>query len=129
MDRALDSIRISAGRGARVSRLRIGLSDAQLDVPEPDAGTAAAGDGKRSIRSCPSLLQKFSVASYLRHLCPVQLPAEGLLALFSVVATPVPAVVAVFGSALCDSSGNRLCLFADTDVRDHVQYRLDFAVH
>ena len=45
----------------------------------------------------PAILQKLSVAFYLRNLCPVQLPAEGLLALFTVVATPVPAVVAVLG--------------------------------
>ncbi len=45
----------------------------------------------------PSVLQKLSVVFYLKNLCPVQLPVQGLMALFMVVATPVPAVVAVLG--------------------------------
>jgi ABC-type transport system involved in multi-copper enzyme maturation permease subunit len=48
----------------------------------------------------PSLMQKLSVIFYLRHLAPVDVPAEGLFALLTVVAEPVPAPVAVLG-ALC----------------------------
>jgi len=45
----------------------------------------------------PSLLQKFSVASYLRHLMPVSVPAEGIFALLTVETEPVSAWVAVLG--------------------------------
>jgi ABC-type transport system involved in multi-copper enzyme maturation permease subunit len=45
----------------------------------------------------PSLLQKFSVASYLRHLMPVSVPAEGVFALLTVETEPVAAWVAVLG--------------------------------
>lgn len=45
----------------------------------------------------PSLLQKFSVMFYLKQLCPVSIPTEGLMALFTVVAEPVPAWIAVPG--------------------------------
>ena len=45
----------------------------------------------------PSLLQKFSVASYLRHLMPVSVPAEGVFALLTVETEPVSAWVAVLG--------------------------------
>lgn len=45
----------------------------------------------------PSLLQKFSVMFYLKQLCPVSIPSEGILALFTVVAEPVPAWIAVPG--------------------------------
>ena len=45
----------------------------------------------------PSLLQKFSVASYLRHLMPVSVPAEGIFALLTVETEPVSAWVAVIG--------------------------------
>jgi len=45
----------------------------------------------------PSLLQKFSVASYLRHLMPVSVPAEGVFALLTVETEPVSAWVAVIG--------------------------------
>ena len=48
----------------------------------------------------PAVLQRVSVTFYLRNLCPVQLPPDGLLALFTVVATPVPAIVAVLGPLL-----------------------------
>lgn len=48
----------------------------------------------------PSLMQKLSIIFYLRHLTPVDVPAEGILALLTVVAEPVPAAVAVMG-ALC----------------------------
>jgi len=43
----------------------------------------------------PSLLQKLSVMFYLKQLCPVSLPPE--MALFTVVAEPVPAWIAVPG--------------------------------
>ena len=45
----------------------------------------------------PSLLQKFSVASYIRHLMPVSVPAEGIFALLTVETEPVSAWVAVLG--------------------------------
>jgi ABC-type transport system involved in multi-copper enzyme maturation permease subunit len=45
----------------------------------------------------PSLLQKFSVASYLRHLMPVGVPAEGIFALLTVETEPVSAWIAVLG--------------------------------
>ena len=45
----------------------------------------------------PSLLQKFSVASYLRHLMPVSVPAEGVFALLTVETEAVSAWVAVMG--------------------------------
>lgn len=45
----------------------------------------------------PSLLQKFSVASYLRHLMPVSVPAEGVFALLTVETEPVSAWIAVLG--------------------------------
>ena len=45
----------------------------------------------------PSLLQKFSVMFYLKQLSPVSIPSDGLLALFTVVAEPVPAWLAVPG--------------------------------
>ncbi len=45
----------------------------------------------------PSLLQKFSVASYLRHLMPVSVPAEGVFALLTVETEPVSAWMAVLG--------------------------------
>ena len=45
----------------------------------------------------PSLLQKFSVASYLRHLMPVSVPADGIFALLTVETEPVSAWVAVVG--------------------------------
>jgi len=45
----------------------------------------------------PAWAQRLSVTSYLRHLCPVQLPAEGPLAIFTVVAEPVAPVIAILG--------------------------------
>ncbi len=45
----------------------------------------------------PSLLQKLSVMFYLKQLCPVPIPSEGIMALFTVVAEPVPAWIAVPG--------------------------------
>jgi ABC-type transport system involved in multi-copper enzyme maturation permease subunit len=45
----------------------------------------------------PPLLQKLSVAFYLKQLCPVTVPPDGMLALFTVVAEPVSAYIAVPG--------------------------------
>ncbi len=45
----------------------------------------------------PSLMQKLSVIFYLRHLMPVDVPAEGVFALLTVVTEPVPAWAASFG--------------------------------
>lgn len=45
----------------------------------------------------PSLLQKISVASYLRHLMPVSVPGTGLFALLTVETEPLPAWAAVLG--------------------------------
>jgi ABC-type transport system involved in multi-copper enzyme maturation permease subunit len=45
----------------------------------------------------PSLLQKFSVMFYLKQLCPVSIPPDGIMALFTVIAEPVPAWIAVPG--------------------------------
>jgi ABC-type transport system involved in multi-copper enzyme maturation permease subunit len=45
----------------------------------------------------PSLLQKLSVMFYLKQLCPVSIPSDGVMALFTVVAEPVPAWIAVPG--------------------------------
>lgn len=48
----------------------------------------------------PSLLQKISVASYLRHLMPVDVGATGILALLTVQTEPVPGWVAACGLLL-----------------------------
>ncbi len=45
----------------------------------------------------PSILQKISVASYLRHLMPVSVPGDGIFALLTVETEPVPAWAAVLG--------------------------------
>jgi len=45
----------------------------------------------------PSLLQKFSVASYLRHLMPVKVASDGLFALLTVETEPVSAWAATAG--------------------------------
>jgi ABC-type transport system involved in multi-copper enzyme maturation permease subunit len=45
----------------------------------------------------PSLLQKISVASYLRHLMPVNVPGNGIFALLTVQTEPVPVWAAVLG--------------------------------
>jgi ABC-type transport system involved in multi-copper enzyme maturation permease subunit len=45
----------------------------------------------------PSLLQKISVASYLRHLMPVRIPGEGIFALLTVETEPVSGWVASLG--------------------------------
>lgn len=51
----------------------------------------------------PSFLQKFSVMFYLKQLCPTTIPPEGVMALFTVVAEPVSAWIAVPG-LLCLST-------------------------
>jgi ABC-type transport system involved in multi-copper enzyme maturation permease subunit len=48
----------------------------------------------------PSLLQKLSVASYLRHLMPVSVGAQGIFALLTVQTEPVSAWAATFGLLL-----------------------------
>jgi ABC-type transport system involved in multi-copper enzyme maturation permease subunit len=48
----------------------------------------------------PSLLQKLSVASYLRHLMPISVPAEGIFALLTVETEPVPGWAACLGLLL-----------------------------
>ena len=45
----------------------------------------------------PGLMQKLSVIFYLRHLTPVDVPAEGVFALLTVVTEPVPAWAAAAG--------------------------------
>jgi len=50
----------------------------------------------------PTWAQRLSVTSYLRHLCPISLPVEGPMAIFTVVTEPVSPVVAVVG-LLCFS--------------------------
>src|SRR3954471_17122484 len=48
----------------------------------------------------PSLLQKISVASYLRHLMPVTVRGEGIFALLTVTTEPVPGWVSALGLLL-----------------------------
>jgi ABC-type transport system involved in multi-copper enzyme maturation permease subunit len=48
----------------------------------------------------PSLLQKLSVASYLRHLMPVTVAADGIFALLTVQTEPVSAWAATLGLTL-----------------------------
>jgi hypothetical protein len=48
----------------------------------------------------PSLLQKLSVASYLRHLMPVDIAANGLIAVLTVETEPVAGWVAALGLVL-----------------------------
>lgn len=45
----------------------------------------------------PSILQKISVASYLRHFMPITIPGDGIFALLTVQTQPVPAWVAALG--------------------------------
>jgi ABC-type transport system involved in multi-copper enzyme maturation permease subunit len=45
----------------------------------------------------PSMLQKISVASYLRHLMPISVPGRGIFSLLTVQTEPVPAWVTVAG--------------------------------
>jgi ABC-type transport system involved in multi-copper enzyme maturation permease subunit len=45
----------------------------------------------------PSWAQHLSVTFYLKHLCPVKLPVDGPLAIFTVVAEPVSPFISIFG--------------------------------
>jgi ABC-type transport system involved in multi-copper enzyme maturation permease subunit len=45
----------------------------------------------------PPLLQKLTIGFYLKQLCPVSIPPAGVMALFTVVAEPVSAYIAVPG--------------------------------
>ena len=45
----------------------------------------------------PSLVQRFSITYYLKQLCPVSIPAQGLMALFTVVSEPVSTFAAILG--------------------------------
>lgn len=45
----------------------------------------------------PAWAQRLSVTFYLKNLCPVNLPADGPLAIFTIVAEPVSPFLAVFG--------------------------------
>jgi len=48
----------------------------------------------------PSLLQKISVASYLKHLMPITVPGKGIFALLSVQTEPVSGWIATMGLLL-----------------------------
>ncbi|HET9836601.1 MAG TPA: hypothetical protein VFR84_00100 [Candidatus Angelobacter sp.] len=48
----------------------------------------------------PALLQKLSVSFYLKQLCPVTIPPEGFMTLFTVMAEPVSPWIAVPGLVL-----------------------------
>jgi len=45
----------------------------------------------------PSWAQRLSVTFYLKHLCPVSLPVDGPMAIFTIVAESVSPFVAIFG--------------------------------
>jgi ABC-type transport system involved in multi-copper enzyme maturation permease subunit len=45
----------------------------------------------------PSVLQKLSISFYLKQLCPVTIPSEGVMALFTVMAEPVSPWLAIPG--------------------------------
>ena len=45
----------------------------------------------------PTLAQRLSVTYYLKQLCPVSIPADGLMALFTVVSEPVSTFAAILG--------------------------------
>ncbi len=48
----------------------------------------------------PPLLQKFSIAAYLKHLLPVSVPAQGVFALLTVNTEPIPQWFAVLGALM-----------------------------
>jgi len=52
----------------------------------------------------PAVLQRLSVSFYLKHLCPVEAPSDGILALLTVVAEPVAAWASVLGLLLLASA-------------------------
>jgi ABC-2 family transporter protein len=45
----------------------------------------------------PSWAQRVSVTFYLKHLCPVKLPVDGPMAIFTIVAEPVSSFIAILG--------------------------------
>jgi ABC-type transport system involved in multi-copper enzyme maturation permease subunit len=45
----------------------------------------------------PAWAQRLSVTFYLKHLCPVSLPIDGPMAIFTIVAEPVSPFIAIFG--------------------------------
>jgi ABC-type transport system involved in multi-copper enzyme maturation permease subunit len=45
----------------------------------------------------PTLAQRFSITYYLKQLCPVTIPGQGFLALFTVVTEPVSTLSAILG--------------------------------
>ncbi|HVH87031.1 MAG TPA: hypothetical protein VM912_09915 [Terriglobales bacterium] len=45
----------------------------------------------------PSLAQRFSITYYLKQLCPVSIPVDGLMTLFTVVSEPVSTFAAILG--------------------------------
>jgi hypothetical protein len=45
----------------------------------------------------PAMLKKLSIIFYLLPLCPVEVPTDGISALFTVIAEPVPIYVAIPG--------------------------------
>jgi ABC-type transport system involved in multi-copper enzyme maturation permease subunit len=45
----------------------------------------------------PAWAQRLSITFYLKHLCPVSVPMQGPLAIFTIVAEPVSPIIAVFG--------------------------------
>jgi ABC-type transport system involved in multi-copper enzyme maturation permease subunit len=45
----------------------------------------------------PSVLQRLSITFYLKQLCPVAVPVDGVMALFTVVGEPVSTMTAVLG--------------------------------
>jgi len=48
----------------------------------------------------PSLLQKLSVASYLRHLMPINVPGKGIFALLTIETEPISGWAASIGLLL-----------------------------
>lgn len=48
----------------------------------------------------PPLLQRFSIAAYLKHLLPVSVPAQGIFALLTVNTEPIPQWFAVVGALM-----------------------------
>jgi hypothetical protein len=45
----------------------------------------------------PAWAQRLSVTFYLKHLCPVKLPVDGPMAIFTIVAEPVSPFLAILG--------------------------------
>jgi ABC-type transport system involved in multi-copper enzyme maturation permease subunit len=52
----------------------------------------------------PAVLQKLTITYYLKQLTPLELPQTGLMALFTVVAQPLPKAVAVLGLCLLSAA-------------------------